>query len=344
MSRLNELKKQYPELNMSVFDIMTRMDTSDSYKYLPLFCKIFGKKFSIKNYYDNGDEKKMKEEYNQSLKLKGFNTDNLTPNQMFSLSYLTDFYPENIFEVLKEFMEYVDNGLVENKDITSYKNIDDIRGAVSLATMKELTKGLEGQVIKEFEDDSWVIVRPLTFSASLKYGAGTKWCTTFKKEKSYFEKYWRRGILVYFLNKKTGYKFAGYKSLVEDYDFSFWSSEDNRIDYLDLEIDDYLLPVVRKIFKSDSTNKNLCSDDIQSQVHKECIEQYDKQSGRLISIENFTPTPEELPVLGTIDRLSEQIAEYIDNDIIDRLRRAGREYDRTLQEPEEIADIPTMRG
>lgn len=341
MSRLNELKKQYPELNMSVFDMMTRMDTSDSYKYLPLFCKIFGEKFRLKNYYDNGDKKTMKEEYNQILKLKGFNTDNLTPNQIFSLTYLTDFYPDNIFEVLKEFMEYIDNGLVENKDITSYKNIDDIRGAISLATMKELTKGLEGQVIKEFENDSWVIVRPLTFSASLKYGAGTKWCTTFKKEKSYFEKYWRRGILVYFLNKKTGYKFAGYKSLIEQNDFSFWSSEDNRVDYLDLEIDDYLLPVVRRIFKSDSTNKNLCSDEIQSQVHKECIED---SYGRLIAIsDNDTqPMPLEPEPVENIDRMSEQITEYIDNDVIDRLRRAGREYDITVQEIDE--DTPTMRA
>ena len=43
-----------------------------------------------------------------------------------------------------------------------------------------------------------------------------------------------------------------------------------------------------------------------------------------------------------IDRLSEEIAEHIDNDIIDRLRNAGWEYERTVQELNQ--DIPTMRG
>ena len=46
MSRLDELKKQYPELNITVFDMMTRLDTSKSYKYLPLMCKIFGKRYN----------------------------------------------------------------------------------------------------------------------------------------------------------------------------------------------------------------------------------------------------------------------------------------------------------
>ena len=48
MSRIDELKKQYPELNVTIFDMMTRIDTSKSYKYLPLLCKIFGQKFNPK--------------------------------------------------------------------------------------------------------------------------------------------------------------------------------------------------------------------------------------------------------------------------------------------------------
>ena len=142
--------------------------------------------------------------------------------------------------------------------------------------MKELTKDLEGQVNKEFEDEKWVVVRPLTFSASAKYGASTRWCTTYQREKNYFEKYWRRGILVYFINKQTGYKFAGYKGLEGDSEFSFWNAEDNRTDYLEVEADDYLFPIVKKIFKSEQTNKNLCSDEIQEQVHTECLTGYEK--------------------------------------------------------------------
>jgi hypothetical protein len=136
--------------------------------------------------------------------------------------------------------------------------------------MKELTKELEGQVIKEYEDDKWLVVRPLTFQASSKYGASTRWCTTYQKEKQYFEKYWQNGILVYFINKVTGYKFAGYKSLKDGNELSFWNAEDQRIDYLYVEADEYLFPVVKKILNSNKTNKELCSTEIQNQVMSEC--------------------------------------------------------------------------
>jgi hypothetical protein len=164
----------------------------------------------------------------------------------------------------------MDKNQIENKDVTSYSTIDELRSAITLASMKELTKELEGQVIKEYEDDKWLVVRPLTFQASSKYGASTRWCTTYQKEKQYFEKYWQNGILVYFINKTTGYKFAGYKSLKDGNELSFWNAEDQRIDYLYVEADEYLFPVVKKILNSNKTNKELCSTEIQNQVMSEC--------------------------------------------------------------------------
>jgi hypothetical protein len=164
----------------------------------------------------------------------------------------------------------MDKNQIENKDVTSYSTIDDLRSAITLASMKELNKELEGQVIKEYEDDKWLVVRPLTFQASSKYGASTRWCTTYQKEKQYFEKYWQYGILVYFINKQTGYKFAGYKSLKDGDELSFWNAEDQRIDYLYVDADEYLFPIVRRILSSDKTNKELCSTEIQNQVMSEC--------------------------------------------------------------------------
>jgi len=279
MSRLEELKKQYPELNVTLFDMMTRIDTSKSYKYLPLLCKIFGQKLNPKKIWNRDDYSKAMLDTQISLINKGISTDGLTEGQMYYMAYYySEHFNGETYQTLKEFMEYMEKGHVENKDITSYKDIEDVRGAVTLASIKEFTKGLEGQIIKEFEDEKWIVVRPLTFSASAKYGASTRWCTTYQKEKNYFEKYWRKGILVYFINKQTGYKFAGFKSLDGDGEFSFWNSEDNRVDYLDVNSDDYLFPIVRKIFKSEVTNKNLSSKEIQEQVHNECFISYEKMS------------------------------------------------------------------
>jgi hypothetical protein len=267
MSRINELKKQYPELNVTIFDLLNGMDPTKTYKYLPLLCKIFSKRFDIDT---PTNKKEIIMELKWSFKKKGVSFKDKSLSELYALHQLTDFYPTEDFETMKDFIEQMEKNNIVNKDITSYKDLTEIRGAVSLASINELSKELETQVIKEYEDDKWVIIRPLTFQSSAKYGASTRWCTTYQKEKQYFEKYWRRGILVYFINKKTGYKFAGFKSLNGDAELSFWNSSDHRIDYLDVEADEYLFPIVRKILNSTKTNKDLCSEELVNCVMKEC--------------------------------------------------------------------------
>ena len=321
MSRLDELKKQYPELNVSLFDVLIKLDSSKSYKYLPLLCKIFGKRFNMKKEFsENFSEIKLEAE--MSLINKGISTNNLSDNELYVFHTLSEFFSQDYFFTMKEFIHYMDKNQIENNDVTSYSTIDELRGAITLASIKEWNKELEGQVISEYEDNIWVCVRPLTFSSSTKYGAGTRWCTTYQKEKNYFEKYWRQGILVYFINKKTGYKFAGYRDL-QNKEMSFWNAADNRVDYLDLEIDDYMFSHVRKIFSSDMSNKNLSSDEIQEQVHKECIDEYAKVMP--ISIEEPEPAYVE-----DVPRLERLISQETDVMVMARLREAAREYEQMI--------------
>lgn len=273
MARIDELKKQFPELNMTVFDLFKRMDTTSTYKYFPLLCKLFGKRFDLDYQYTHyeQDVNQRKLEIHESLLSRGISTDNTTVNELYFLNYMSEFYDDDMFHSVKDFIRYMDNNKIKNKDVTSYSSIDEIRQAVTLASMKELEKELGSQIIKEYEDEKWLVIRPLTFQASAKYGATTRWCTTYRREKQYFEKYWQSGILVYFINKQTGYKFAGYKSLRNnDNELSFWNAEDSRVDYLFITADDYLFPIVRKILNSDKTNKDLCSSEIQQQVSDEC--------------------------------------------------------------------------
>lgn len=276
MSRIDELKKQFPELNISMFDVFKLMDTSKSYKYHQLLCKIMGKRFKLESQYEKDvylDKELVGLE--ELLTNRGISTKNLNKNEVLFISQLTDFFSNDTFTTIKEFIHYMDNNLIDKKDVSSYSTIDDLRNANSLASLKQINKELESQIIKEYEDDTWVAIRPLTFQSSVKYGASTKWCTTYKHDKEYFEKYWRKGILVYFINKKTGYKFAGYKDLSlgssEKDKLSFWNQEDCRVDYLELNIDDYLFPIVKKIFSSKDTNKNMCSNELQEKVHSECL-------------------------------------------------------------------------
>jgi hypothetical protein len=88
----------------------------------------------------------------------------------------------------------------------------------------------------------------------MKYGASTKWCTTSEGGK-YFANYSKWGILIYCLNKKTGYKFASFKNLDRDRDneFSFWNPADSKIDPLDtIEIPTEILAIIRKEVNTNS--------------------------------------------------------------------------------------------
>ena len=270
MSRLDTIKEQYPELNVTFIDIFTKLDNTKSYKYLPVLCKLFGGRFS--------SEKISQSEivdYSERLSKWGFDVTNIPNSQLLTFSMLLDFFSYSDLAMFDEFKSYMERGLIPNKDVTSYKNFDEISNAVSLASIKSSSKELEKQIHIEFEDATWIALRPLTFSASAKYGSGTKWCTTSKREKQYFERYWRNGALVYFINKETGYKFAFYKDGVREgqlTEMSFWNAVDHRVDFLTLNIDNYLFPEIRKISETNKTNKELCTLEIIVSVEIECSE------------------------------------------------------------------------
>ena len=138
--------------------------------------------------------------------------------------------------------------------------------------------------------------------------------------------------MVYFINKVTGYKFAGYKSLRDGDELSFWNAEDRRIDYLDVDADDYLFPIVRRILSSNKTNKELCSTEIQNQVMSECGYHVRKMS---------SPEPVNMDMgeeIGEMEvreprymgevmfGMEEQIQREVDRDIVNQLREVAREH------------------
>jgi len=285
----------------------------------------------------------------EKLESLGINCESMSANEIFAINLLSDYFNTDDIRLLSSFRKYNERNLIPNRDVTSYKNLDDIRSSVGLATLKEDEKEMKSQIVKEYEDDTWVVLRPLTFGASSKYGSATKWCTTYQNDKQYFEKYWRRGILVYFINKQTGYKFAGYKGLEGDSELSFWNAEDSRVDYLDIDADDYLFPIVRKIFKSENTNKNLCSDEIQEQVHTECLTGYEKMRIEFSAPDEAIPLDEQMEQptrTHNYQREMNTIRELLSETENDNVagERQVRELINNMDMTEEITNVPTMRA
>lgn len=293
MSRIVELKKQYPELSLTMFDLFERIDTTKTYKYFPLMCKLFSSRWKFETLDSNRGD--FISEIKNRLESKGIKITNEKDTLVHAIFNLTDHYSDDMFLTTKEFIERMENNKIQNKDLSTYNSLENLRTAITLSSIKEIERGLEKQVIKEFEDDTWLVVRPLTFQASSKYGANTRWCTTYSKEKEYFAKYWRRGILVYFINKLNGFKFAGYKSLIGEPELSFWDPTDQRVDYLQLDVDDYLFSITKKIFSSTESNRDLCDLETSIQVEKECTREFEDAVNYLF--------PEDDPILAPSDNL-----------------------------------------
>ena len=270
MSKITEIKKQYPELNISIIDLFLKMDSTKTNKYLPLMCKLFSSRFQVNKLWHKRDEENEMNHIKERLDLMGLNYNGMSNNEIYAHYCLSDHFSNEDMQLLASFRKYNERGLILNNDVTSYQNFEQIRSSVGLASLKEDEKELRSQIVREHDDETWLALRPLTFGASSKYGAATKWCTTYQNDKQYFERYWKRGILVYFINKITGLKFAVFKALDGDKELSFWNAADQRVDFLELDIDDYMFPIIKQILKSEETNRDLSSTKIRTQVRKEC--------------------------------------------------------------------------
>lgn len=276
MSRIETLKKQFPHLNITLLDILSELDGTKSHKYLQLLCKLFSNThtFNNKEMGDN-DKKHFESEICNFLSNLGFIDDQDINLKYIKFRLLEGIYRKDELELFTEFKNFNEKGIVGKTDLTQYSNFSDIMSEISLCHIKEMGKFLEKQIVKEFENDTWLVVRPLSFEASSKYGSGTKWCTTFKREKDYFFKYFHNGSLVYFINKKTGYK-AAMHGITDDVmkDITFWDSLDNRRDSIELDLDDCLVPVIKSIVKCNKPNSWFLDLKTLHKVAEECNSLY----------------------------------------------------------------------
>jgi hypothetical protein len=176
---------------------------------------------------------------------------------MMIYKFIDGFFNMEDLNKYRKFCEYNERNLIEQNDLTTYKSFDQLISAMSIAEMKAEEKELENQVIKIYEDSVWLLLRPLTFNSSKKYGANTKWCTTQENNPEYFHKYTKRGVLVYCINKKNGYKVAAFYSLDKNEpEFSYWNQKDTRIDSTDSELTIELIGFIREYVKDKKVKTN----------------------------------------------------------------------------------------
>jgi hypothetical protein len=259
MSKIEELKKQNPSLVIDVIGIIHQL--FDKPKYTEMAINLIKNKISNQNYQIEDIVNELTREYGfkkEDLKLKS----NQEILNIFKV--ISDYFGYGNFNVIKKFIELNERKLIINNDLTSYKTFDELELQMSLTSLRLIDKEMEKQVQKLYETDEWLIIKPLSFLASKKYGSSTKWCTTSENNPEYYLKYSRRGILIYCINKISGDKVAAFKNIDDSYEreTSFWNLVDQRIDSLESGLPIEIMNIIRDEFtNTKSTNWDILSDD-----------------------------------------------------------------------------------
>jgi len=258
MSRIDELKKQHPTYALSAIDIYKMMSPNQTNKYVEMLIKL-DKSIATDSYYHSD---RYRNEMIACMVDWGLDYNYLETFDMETLRFvfnsMSHLTGESKIKSFTKFASYNERKLIENNDVTTYSTWDEIEQAVALADVKSLDKKLEKEIKKVYEDDTWLSLRPLSLEASMKYGANTKWCTT-TESGQYYARYSSRGILIYNINKKTGYKVACFKNIDQAFDneFSWWDVTDKKIEVLDSEAPSAVLEAIRNEIKNTSVANQL---------------------------------------------------------------------------------------
>jgi hypothetical protein len=245
---IKKLKKENEFLNMTIADMLAKFDTSKTKKYSQFLVKLINEKI--------GDWKKN----NVFEKIDNSNNpiDRVVPNDSWENSLVRFFVCDSLFswsnmERFVEFTELMEKGLVNENDISKYDSWDMLQIQLFEAKNREMFKKSKKEIHKIFEDENYMIFKPLTYLASCSYGYQTKWCTAMINEPSYFYNH-SKGILIYLIDKKENKKFAFYKKILhpyemEDYDhenyvFKTYNQEDKQIDTIQTGLPMKILQII----------------------------------------------------------------------------------------------------
>jgi len=250
MTKTKELSINNPILNVNLIDFLRFIDPSGKSKYVDLMYRLFiGKRLSV--------ETNSKEVFVNRLKDYGLSSDKLKNYDVQSLTlfyYFFDlFVNQRDYVLIKELCELQDRKLL-NIDLGQIKSFEDLSNTVTLHSIKKYLKDSEKSIKIIHRDNKWLALKPLSLQSSMKYGGGTKWCTT-SPDGYQFYRYSKNGILIYIINLETGNKYGFFHSTIHsEPETSFWNTIDQRVDSMETEIDGYVLDVIRNDIKMKITN------------------------------------------------------------------------------------------
>lgn len=243
---IKKIKKENDLVNVSLIDLMGKLDTSETKKYTQFLVKILKKSF------DNDIKYMAKEESGRVRKIDEVLGDN-TFDSWITKRLIGQLYGWDEMNLFVEFCDYMERGLTNEKDISKYDSWDMVATEVYQAKNRDLFKKAKKQVKVVYEDDQYFCIKPLTYEASVSYGYQTKWCTASVHDQSYFYNHSRDGVLVYVIDKINNVKFGFYHN---NHQIQIYDQKDDRVDSMETGLPLELLHKLFSEMKSDVKDKN----------------------------------------------------------------------------------------
>tara|TARA_R110002153_G_scaffold11102_1_gene42889 strand:+ start:268 stop:1254 length:987 start_codon:yes stop_codon:yes gene_type:complete len=240
--KLKKLKLENQEYNLSILDLLRLIDPSKTGKFMTILL----------------NELKF---YNKSVPLGHRDITRLS-NQIETYNVIHEellgvliecLGGTDIINDLEKFEVLCDEGLVSVIDIQEYKSLGELSLAVIDAEEKRKDKDSSPQKEIVFDHPDYLILKPLNEFASKKYGASTKWCTSSRDPKTFYQ-YSEKGVLIYILPKNDNSKWAVYYDM-DLKELSWWNAKDILTDGYLVELPEQLKKDILKYILNE-TNPN----------------------------------------------------------------------------------------
>jgi hypothetical protein len=249
---IKKLKKENEILNLNLANMLERFDTSKTKKYTQFLVKMLNKKIEDWQLEQDGFRPVIQSERVHLSPVERTVTNDSFENIISRALFCEYLFSWGRMERYVEFTELMERGLIDEKDISKYDSWDMLEIQLYEAKNRELFKRSKKEIHKIFEDDNYLIFKPLTYAASCSYGYQTKWCTAMVSDPDYFYNH-SKGILIYLIDKKQNKKFAFYRHLPnqyeisddhQDYAFKTFNQEDKQIDTIQTGLPMNILQII----------------------------------------------------------------------------------------------------
>jgi hypothetical protein len=254
-SKISTLKND-PNNSVNIIDVLKLFAPGEKTKYIELLLRLT-MELTSKVDKNNDLKKLMISTISDSYEVNPEELSDASGVQLcFMKGFLDYIYLEDDLKNFRKFCEFNEKGLIKRNDLSNYRRFEEINIECHDAEERERIKVIETQILKVFEDDEWLVLKPLSYESSVKYGYNTKWCTASSDTRNHFDSYSKKGILIYNINKKTNLKVAAFKSLLDN-ELTYWNQIDKRIDSSESGLPYNIIDLIKNEMKITMVNEKL---------------------------------------------------------------------------------------